>query len=228
MSCKMYLVPEDVINTWRSEQRESAVDKPINTVVNQVDSKMSNILDTDISEYDKEKLFSQELGKYLSMRNQKKTTPSITPQAVTGDVMASIPKMYRNKAAGLLQYLKSDQDVNWDDQGHLYIGQQKIDNSHILDLVHDAMRSRKKVAHPQGWRELSAHLRRKNVPKELVGNPAWFTPSTAPVKGTKRKEFFEPYSYIPTPAKRRVVLTPRKPRQSKIAGREKIKHWTKI
>ena len=65
-------------------------------------------------------------------------------------MMTSIPKMYC-KAAGLLQYLQSDQDVKWDNQGHLYIGQQKIDNSHIVDLIHDAMRLRKKAGRALGW-----------------------------------------------------------------------------
>ena len=78
-----------------------------------------------MSEYDKEKLFSQELGKYLTMRKQKKSLqchfPNTPPN--TDDLMTSIPKMYRNKAAGLLQYLESDQDVKWDEQRHLYIGQ---------------------------------------------------------------------------------------------------------
>ena len=112
-------------------------------------------------------------------RKQKNLTPTplINTPPHTDDLMMSIPKMYRNKVAGLLHYLQSDQDVKWDEQGHLYIGQQKVDNSLILDLLHDAMRLRKKAARPQGWRELSSHLRKRNVPRELTGNPEWFTPS---------------------------------------------------
>ena len=236
MSCKLYLVPEDVIHTWRAEQRENAVDNPIKTVVSQVDSTMNDILNKDMPDYDKEKLYSQELGKYLSMRNQKKQTPPISSQPGIDEMMTSIPKMYRNKAAALLQYLQADQDVKWDDQGHLYIGQQKIDNSHILDLIHDAMRLRKKAARAQGWRELSSHLRQKNIPKELVGNPEWFTSPDTPDKtrGVKRRSLFQSYSK-PSTNKKRVIgvniptpISSRKPRKSKVLGLKKIKQWISV
>ena len=233
MSCKVYLVPEDVINSWRAEQRETAVDKPIDTEVSKVDADMANILKKDISDYDKEKLFTQELGKYLLLRNQKNIVPNELKSIPSPEIMASIPKMYRNKASGLLQYLQSDKDVKWDEQGHLYIGQQKIENSHILDLIHDAMRLRKKVSRPQGWRELSSHLKQKNIPRELVGNSEWFTPPTSPDKqrGVKRTPF---QSYKPTVKKRVVgvdIPTPvslRKPRKSKVQGQKKIKQWISV
>ena len=236
MSCKLYLVPEDVINTWRAEQRESAVDKPLETVAAQVDSGMDKILHEDIPDYEKEKLFSQELSKYLSLRNQKNTVQE-PPPPIPDISMTSIPKMYRNKAAGLLQFLQSDKDISWDDEGHLTIGQQKIDNSHVLDLIHDAIRLRKKVGRAKGWRELSGHLRKRNVPKELVGNPEWFTPPNSPEKlGIKRKPDFEPYSKTPvTSRKKRVFgidlpnpMSVKKARKSKLLGQKKIKQWISV
>ena len=85
--------------------------------------------------------------KNLSMRNQKKQTTPINTHPGIDEMMTSIPQMYRNTASSLLvQYLQSNQDVKWGDQGHLYIGLQKVDNSHILDLIHDAMRLTKKAA----------------------------------------------------------------------------------
>ena len=247
MSCKLYLVPEDVINTWRAEQRANTVDKPVHTLVNQMDSNLSNILQKDISEYDKEKLYSQEMSKYLSMRQRQQVptrTNSINPQ----ELMASIPKMYRNKAQGLLQYLQSDKDVEWDDQGHVYVDQKKIDKTHILDLIHDAMRLRKKAHRPHGWHELSSHLRKRNVPRELVGNPEWFdtkwvTPPTSPTesvesgtltpgstKGIKRS-LFKQYK----PAKKRVIgvnlptpVSVLKPRKSKLAAKQRINKWVSV
>ena len=59
----MYLVPEDVIDMWQAKQRENAVDKPIDTVVSQIHSSMSQILNMDMPDYDREKLYSQELVK---------------------------------------------------------------------------------------------------------------------------------------------------------------------
>ena len=180
--CKLYLVPEEVINTWRAEQRAQAVDKPIHHLVMQIDDCLTNILNQeDLSDYDKQNLYSQELSKYLFMREQKMKTPPPPLRQVVGDgqfenrtLLSSIPKTFRTKAEGLLEYLKADKDIEWDDEGHIYIKQNKIEGSHILDLVHDAMRHRKKTSKPAGWQELSSHLRSKNIPKELVGNRDWW------------------------------------------------------
>lgn len=233
MSCKVYLVPEDVINTWRAEQRASVVDKPINTVVSQVDSTIGNILNKDMSDYDKEKLHSQELAKYMTIRNQNPVTDIQYREQKSSldirDMMTSIPKMYRPKAAELLKYLQSDEDVEWDDQGQVSIGKQKISRSHILDLIHDAMRLRKKVSRPKGWRNLSSHLIKRNMPKAFLGNPEWSnewsTPPESPVKeiNTEKGPSFVPFR------KDTAAATPmKKQRKSKIAGIKKIKGWTTV
>ena len=168
MTCKLYLVPEDVINSWRSEQREKAIDLPVNAVASQVDSKMSSILKKDMTDYDKEKLYAQELERLRTLRNQKVVAPS--PKAVVS--LTTIPLLYQRKAEALLDYLKSNK-VSWDERGQVKIGDQVLDRSNIVDLVSDAIRFRKLAKRPAGWRELSRHLDRTNVPRELVGNPEW-------------------------------------------------------
>ena len=231
MSCKLYLVPEDVINTWRADQRASAVDRPIDTLTSQVDDTMNRILNENTSEYDKEKLHSQALAKYMTLRQQK-MEPERTEKMASPDVsemLTSIPKMYRSKASGLLNYLKSDEDVEWDEKGQVYIGNKKIANSHILDLIHDAMRLRKKTARPKGWRELSHHLVKKNMPKAFAGNPEWGTDwSTPPESPVKTKEISAGPSFVPF-KKHTAAATPRaKERKSKILGRQKIRGWTTV
>ena len=71
MTCKLYLVPEDVINNWRSEHREKAVDQPVCSVTAQIYSKLSSSLKSDMTDYDKEKLYAQELEKLRTLRHQK-------------------------------------------------------------------------------------------------------------------------------------------------------------
>lgn len=230
MSCKLYLVPEDVINAWRAEQRANAVDKPVDTAVHQMDSTMTKILGNNLSDYEKEKLYSQELAKYMSLRNQKQVleTPThVRSSKDISDMMTTIPQMYRKKAEGLLNYLKEDSDVHWDDRGQVSIGSHKIFNSHILDLIHDAMRMRKKTARPKGWRELSAHLNKKNIPKTLTGNAEWSTPPQSPVK-EKGKRLSQP-SFVPY-RKDMPIASPmlKRQRKSKVAGVQKIKGWTSI
>ena len=179
MTCKLYLVPEDVINNWRSEQREKAIDLPVKTVTAQIDSKMSSILKNDMSDYDKEKLYAQELETLRTLRN-KKALPS-SNKTMASLISSTIPMMYQRKAGGLLDYLKSSEDISWDERGQIRIGDQLLERSHLLDLIHDAVRFRKQAKRPEGWKELSTYLDRSNVPRELVGNPAW-------IKSTKGAE----------------------------------------
>ena len=71
MSCKLYLVPEDVIQTWKNEQRIQQVDKPVETTLGKIDNNMQSILSNNsISDYDKEKLYTQKLGTYVDMRDR--------------------------------------------------------------------------------------------------------------------------------------------------------------
>ena len=209
--CKLYLVPEEVINTWKAEQREQAVDKPVHNLVSRMDADLQRVLSLDVPDYEKEKLYSQGLSKYLGMREQKKEPPPlplITPSAGSSSssldpqlLLKSVPKTFRSKAEGLLEYLKADKDVEWDDKGQVSVESRKLEGSHIVDLIHDAMRHRKKAARPVGWRELSSHLHSRNAPRELVGNVEWtntgyFTPPSSvhkrkpkamSVKGSRRK-----------------------------------------
>jgi hypothetical protein len=239
MSCKLYLVPEDVINTWQAEQRQQKVDNPIETAVTKVDSKMQNILyDKSLTDYDKEKLFSQELGKYISMRDVKNGgVPNIVSnsQIADTDLMTSIPKTFKHKAAALLKYIQSDKDIKWDSHGQLVIGGNVIENSHIVDLLHDALRSRKKVSRAKGWRELSTYLKSRNVPKELIGNPEWFyTPPTSPEKQLHKRrrvendDSFDSYETASKPVAAAKSVRTSKPRKSKILGQKKIKHWISV
>ena len=94
------------------------------------------------------------------------------------------------------------------------------------------MRLRKKAARPQGWRERSSHFRKRNVPRELIGNPEWFTPPNTleKPKGIKRGLLFLPYS---KPSTRKVIGTDspmsfKKPKKSKVLGLKKIKQWISV
>jgi hypothetical protein len=232
MSCKLYLVPEDIIQTWRSEQRSQQVDNPVDTSLGQIDKNMQNILrNNTMSDSDKEKLFTQKLGTYVHMRDQTgqpaipipvktelmttvKTEPeTLVKSELPHDILASVPKMYRRKADAFVKYLQSDQDVSWDNKGRLLIKGKLIPDSHIVDLMHDALRLRKKVKRAKGWRELSRHLKKQNAPRELLGNEQWSTPPNSPVKSQPAVRF---------------SVTPGKPRKSKILGRQKIRQWIKL
>ena len=221
MTCKLYLVPEDVINTWRSEQRERAVDKPVNAVTSQIDSKMNTILNKDMPDYDKEILYAQELEKMRTLRNK---TVAPIPAALS---LSSVPAMFKKKAEGLLDYIKSSGDISWDDKGQLTIAGQLIEKSHILDLIHDAVRFRKSAERPEGWRQLSSYLHQSNVPRELVGNPAWITKGDASSDATVTPES-EFDSFSDDSEFHDATDSPAKKKQRKVKGETKIKKWLTV
>lgn len=232
MSCKLYLVPEDVIQTWKNEQRIQQVDKPVETTLGKIDNNMQSILSNNsISDYDKEKLYTQKLGTYVDMRDRMappmhsttstptstatftSSSPTTSNTAEFHDILSTVPKIYRPKADTFLKYLQSDKDISWDDKGQLILKGKLIPKSHVVDLMHDSLRLRKKVKRAKGWRELSHHLVGKNIPHEIIGNETW---STLPDSPVKKK----------TPV--RFTFTPGKPRKSKVIGRKKIRDWIKI
>ena len=262
MSCKMYLVPEDVIQTWRAEQRDKTIDNPLLARRQDSDDTINTLLNKkNISDYDKEILLAQEMGKFQTIRDmQHQNNVPIMPLPTSpphqtqleDQLMSSIPKTYKAKAESLLRYLKTDKDVSWDNLGRLILKGQVVPQTHMIDLIHDALRKRKKVKRAKGWSKLSKHLGQRNIPQELIGNQEWLQeqskedydmPSTSalhtPVKSAYKgspepspvkKGLFTPLSRI----KERVLekfTTPsqdspkRMPRASKTEGVVKIKNW---
>ena len=249
MSCKVYLVPEDVINTWRAEQRQKTVDDPVGSNVQKSDSNMQSILKSNMSDYDKNILFGQELAKFQSMRAEPSTTPisaSISEamsapverhSVVEDQVISSVPRYYQRKAEALLKYIKTNNDIGWDAQGRLILKGQVIEHSHIVDLVHDALRHRKKVGRPTGWTQLRRHL--KHAPRELLGNEHWHAQS----EEEEISENIKKYASEPPSAKKRklnaevqkskwttlspAVFKARPSRVSKTIGQKRIRKWIK-
>ena len=149
--CKLYLVPEEVINSWKANQRRLTVDYPDQTQITQLDTSMGQILKDDTSSYAKEKLHNQELGKYLNLRKSPPPEPVPKPKA---NLLVSIPKSHMAKASGILQYLEEDEDVEWDAKNQVYIKGRKIEGSNVTDLMHRMVRKRKTVPDPEGYQEL--------------------------------------------------------------------------
>ena len=161
--------------------------------------------------------------------------------------MSSVPKTYKTKAASLRRYLKSDQDVSWDSMGQLILKGQVVPQTHMMDLIHDALRKRKKVKRAKGWSQLSRHLTQRNIPGELIGNQDWLQDkqdkeqasadadvASSVAESTPIKQgFFTPLAKIKdrmlgrnTPSQAETPI--RQPRASKAAGKAKIKTWLNL
>ena len=169
MSCKLYLVPEDIIQKWKSDNRNQQVNEPVQHTINKIDEKMQNILrNPDLNIYDKEKMYSQKLGDYINMRDNQHIS-----KQWSNSTLDSVPKKFQTKAKALMNYMQSDDEITWDNLDQLVLKGKVIPKSNVLDLLHDSLRARKTSKKPKGWRELSKHFRSKNIPQEIIGNAEW-------------------------------------------------------
>jgi hypothetical protein len=136
---------------------------------------------------DKAKLYSNFLQQYLTMRQKQRgvyTHPSgvslkepidravnqQSPQHLEMQVVNSVPKPLQKHAKLLLERVKEDSDLGWNDRGELLVENQVIPQSNIVDLIGDLL-SKRKNFNPPGWEELSRKLYEGNVPQNLVRNP---------------------------------------------------------
>ncbi|KAG1713953.1 hypothetical protein GQR58_002021 [Nymphon striatum] len=136
------------IKTREASKREAKL--------NQLDIEIKQVLEQDdISEDAKLKMYNDTLSRFISVNKQIKSVPipiaekgPYTNRGVTQDVLQSVPTASIKKADQLMSRLKESNTVNWDDStGELIIEGKKMKNSHIQDLVNDAMRNRKKKLH---------------------------------------------------------------------------------
>lgn len=86
-------------------------------------------------------------------------------------ILESVPQKFRLKAKLLLDHLHSNASnrLNWDNYGTISIDGVRIPESNIVDLVNEAMRSRK-TTKPSGRYHFATFLRSVKVPREFVGN----------------------------------------------------------
>ena len=85
-------------------------------------------------------------------------------------VLRSVPKHLKEKASLLLEYLKADPNISWDQKDQLIVNSQTVNGSNGVDLINDLLRMRKTVKPPHGWDTLAATLKQSNIPKEVIGN----------------------------------------------------------
>lgn len=187
---KMILVDPDTIH--RINQQENVQPNTLSLL----DQEMKDIINNNkISDYEKWTLYNQVLQRYLNIVNntRKPFSLSVVEEKINNnntkfedtkflgvsesnsqhdydrEILESVPKTYRNRASLLLQKLKRDGPIKWDEHGVVYVNDNKIMNSNITDLLNDVVRPRK-TGDPIGWREFTTALSAINTPFELIGN----------------------------------------------------------
>ena len=132
----------------------------------------------------------EQAGEEAEVESAKSSSPL---SWIEQDVVESVPKSLKTKAERLLQRIKLDPEVKWNNLGELEFQGQLIRNSNLTDLVNDVLRQRKNSSDPLGWETFADVLHRLNVPQELIGNPIRWSYMRNP----SRKSVF-----TPTPVKR--------------------------
>jgi hypothetical protein len=78
-------------------------------------------------------------------------------------------KTLNRNASQLLDYLRKSPHISWDNRGIVQIQGRTLPNSNIIDLVNDALKSRKSDT-SDGWHDFAYLLAGLNVPRELIPN----------------------------------------------------------
>ena len=186
---------------------------PILREMSAIDDKMQGALaDPGLSDLSKSQKINSLLSKHdnftRQFENQPPPTVSLDPPPLPERAYAqdrwyaktvdAMPPSLRQKAAHLLDHIKSTENIQWDRDGRIVIDNVALEGTNVLDLVHGATRQRKNQPTPSGARQFLEALDKSNTPNELVPNAAAFrkdegaqginTPSPSPRQQTKKRK----------------------------------------
>ena len=197
---KMILIEPRVLESMQQQQQQQQETRQdydtTSRDLKETDQSMQAILESDGHVQDKANAFQQALRGFLNRFDEYKNRPlgrvQLTPpeqstldqdrqpspppptqktDAVEEDVMISVPANLKKRAARILQRLKADPEVRWNDRGEFEYRGRLIKNSNLTDLVNDVLKKkRNSVKDPRGWETFAQALQRLNVPQDLIAN----------------------------------------------------------
>ena len=168
-------------------QPESVV---IDMTLNGLQQTLKDILQRpDLPDDQKAALHNHYLQQYLTMRRKQtqvyarptevkisELPPDILKNVVNPkvdilqrEIVESAPKKLQKQARLLMQRIRDDPSVGWNEQAELVVDGNTVSGSNIVDLIGDMMRKRKDVT-PVGWEIFASKLQEMNVPRELIRN----------------------------------------------------------
>lgn len=106
----------------------------------------------------------------ISEQTSAAAAPDILPYA-DSSILAGIPSRNLNAARRLLQYMKRNDRLRWNEKGEMIVNGERYPLTNIVDLVHDFSRFRKTMNPPAGYLTFAQALKAQNIPRESVGNP---------------------------------------------------------
>lgn len=213
---RVYMVPEKAYHQKERQLSLPSVNNPLNALdksLQDLNAQPSLPDTTRWKEYERilNAYFAQQKKAYLTsygpqqQQQQETEDPHLLQalfaglktediQRVIGPIYQTLPKTLKDKGMQLMQFIAQTEDVRngiyqVSSKGRILVHGREVPESNLLDLVHYAIRPRRKtVAAPAGWNVFMEFLRRNNAPKELVtlhrrhvkkeGMPIVFRPST--------------------------------------------------
>jgi hypothetical protein len=166
---KMLLVPSDVMHKNDvSSQLLSSLDVEMRKILE--DKSLPS--DAKLAEY------NQILHRYQKTDEERKQPFQIQVQEpemkkVENDehLLKGIPSKFKSQAATLVNEVKDSKFIKWGDDGEIVVDGVKITGSHIVDLIHDFSRDRKRKSPAIGAEAFARALMKSHAPRECIGNP---------------------------------------------------------
>ena len=210
---KFVLVPPELYSKLKKDNL-SAIDKHMHEI----------LFDTELSDSEKWKLYSQCLQRYLHFFNEenKEVPLEIIEKGVKSDEspkisidnqrleINSFPEHCKVKGVILYNFIKSYKLMHWSKDGEVTIDGTKIVGSNIVDLIASSVGAG--PVGPTGKIQFLAALQKSNIPKRYyvlesnVSQPNAAVPSTS---GAQTEES-EAYSNAPSPQHRAMTRVRRK------------------
>jgi hypothetical protein len=144
--------------------RPSMRDKSLSAL----DMEIANTLDSDEPDDVKAKRYTMTLNRFKFHEEIPK--PSLNPmEKLESTVLQSVPPKQQYKAKRVMDMLKSNSEVDFNDPGELIYRQSRVPSSSIVDLIEDLTRT-KSIETPVGWEALAESLKASKAPREIVSN----------------------------------------------------------
>lgn len=209
----------------RQKQRPQLPPNPQIADAAHLQNKMSGILEkADMSETEKAQKYGETLFKLQNSLQkahskplqitQPKTENPEQPIALHDRILQSVPKTMQRKAELLLNMIKDNDNITWNEHGVVSYKGKRIAGSNIIDLINDSLRQRKGIE-PRGWETFTKALYESNVPQEVVGNQArwrWMQKHTIDDTGSE-SEYSTPKKATPAQKVRKIPTPYMRPQE---------------
>ena len=127
-------------------------------IISDLDRQMQEILNSDISEEEKVRLYNQALQKSLFFE-KKPSELKVNQPTTESTILKKFDRTKKPRAKKILEAIKENKSSGWDSQSRFVLDDQPVPGSNVIDLVSEAAtkvtKKRKRRLLP-GWNEFQS------------------------------------------------------------------------